>query len=110
MNNREGREGASGCHTRQGQVAVHGRDFLYLAFKKKLPIRRDTREARSLSRIVCQPHLVMVAHELSLRCAVRGRTINLGMERCPAAEIIDPYFPSLPNRAPYQPLPYLKEI
>jgi hypothetical protein len=98
MNNREGRGRGSGCHTRQGQVAVHGRDSLYLAFKKKLPIRRDTREARSLSRIVCQPHLVMIAHGLNLRCAVRGRTINLGMERCLAVEMIDFYFSTPPKR------------
>jgi Protein of unknown function (DUF3102) len=48
--------------------------------------------------------------DAAFEARIADGTIHPGLERRPAVEMIESYFSSLPNRAPYQTLTYLKEI
>ena len=102
----------------------HG-EFLKM-IENNLPFKRSTAQAlmkiandkriTNNQRAGCLPaHWSTLAKltqlpDAAFEARIADGTIHPGLERGPAAAMIDSYFASLPNRAPYQTLTYLKEI
>jgi hypothetical protein len=102
----------------------HG-EFLKM-IENNLPFKRST--AQALMKIAADRRITKSQHagylpahwstlvkltqlpDVAFEAWIADGTVHPGLERRPAAEMIDSYFASLPNRTLYQTLTYLKEI